>query len=39
MQQDYQVKYARHKAKAKVIAVMPDAKEYEFINYTFNTLV
>jgi hypothetical protein len=39
MQNDYQVKYARHKAKAKVIPLMPDAKEYSLINYTFTTLV
>jgi hypothetical protein len=39
MQNDYQVKYARHKAKAKVIPLMPDAKEYSLINYQFTTLI
>lgn len=39
MMQDFQVKYARHKAKAKVIAVMPSSVEYEFINYKMSTLV
>jgi hypothetical protein len=39
MQNDYQVKYARHKAKAKVIPLMPDAKEYSLINAQFTTLI
>jgi len=39
MMADFSAKYAKHKAKAKVIPLLPDSNEYGFINYTYNTLI
>ncbi len=39
MATDFERKYITDKAIAKVRPLMPDSVEYEFINYTFNTLV
>lgn len=39
MMDDFSRKYAKHKAKAKVIPLLPSQVEYEFINYTYNTLI
>jgi len=39
MQQDFSVKWAKNKAKAKVIGVMPDTLEYESINRTYKSLI
>lgn len=39
LQRDFQSKYGKYKAKAKVIPLMPDENEYAFINAIFNTLI
>lgn len=39
MQNDFYAKWAKNKAKAKTIAVMPDSLEYQSINRTFKSLL
>ena len=39
LQQDYYMKWAKNKAKAKVIAVLPDSLEMAQINNTFKSLL
>lgn len=39
MKNDFYVKYARNKAKAKVVQLIPDSLEYQTINRTFKSLL